>query len=261
MLSIAACGSNSTSNTTSSSTAEATEESTLNEADAADIDTAEISTSDKTISEASQPIIDYEITYQNFKLYVNSLGNLTDYVIVQVKNTGNVDLYLKDATFSFLNEDGSLAGVDSGLISSDPDIIAPGEYGYFYSNQGSVGGDMDADGNYSLMPELSIKESQKEPINYEISNTSISEGKYGPVSVIGQITNTTDEDDSMVWVAFVFFDENDNPIGACGTNVMDVTAGSTKSFDGDSIYLSGLDFTIDDVSRYEVYASKTQYQF
>lgn len=203
----------------------------------------------------------YSITHQDYTLYTDSLGELRDYVLVEVKNTGTTNLYLKDASFSFEDENGTLVGVDSGLISADPEIIAPGEYGYFYSNMGSVSGDLTADGDYTLVADITIEEAQNEIVRYEISDTSISAGTFGPLEVIGRITNTTDEDESLVWVAAVFYDENDVPLGIAGTNILNLTAGSTKSFSLDTMFLSALDISIDDVARYEVYACKTQYQF
>lgn len=204
----------------------------------------------------------YEVTYQNYYLYTDSFGDVRDYIIVEVENTGTVDLYLKSASFEFEDESGHLVAVDSGLVSADPSIIAPGERGYFYSNMGSLSGDsIDINGEYVLIPNLVIEESKNDIIRYEISDTSISSGDLAPINIIGRITNNTDEDESMVWVAVILFDENGTPLGAAGTNVMDLSAGSTQSFDLDAVYLSSLNISVDDVAWYEVYACKTQYQF
>lgn len=203
----------------------------------------------------------YEITHQDYILYTDSQGQVRDYVLVEVENTGTTNLYLKNASFSFEDENGTLVGVDSGLISADPEIIAPGECGYFYSNMGSVSGDLTADGDYTLVPDLTIEEAQNEIVRYEISDTSISAGTFGPLEVIGRITNTTDEDASLVWVAAVFYDDADTPLGVAGVNVTDLTAGSSQTFSIGTAFLSDLDLSIDDVARYEVYACKTQYQY
>lgn len=203
----------------------------------------------------------YAVTYQNHTLYTDSLGNLRDYVLVEVKNTGTTNLYLKNASFSFEDENGKLVGVDSGLISADPEIIAPGECGYFYSNMGSVSGDIVADGNYTLAADLIVEEAQNEIVRYEISDTSISAGTFGPFEVIGRVTNNTDSDESLVWIAAVFYDETDTPLGVAGVNVTDLTAGSSQTFSIGTAFLSELDLSVDDVARYEVYACKTQYQF
>lgn len=220
--------------------------------------------SDSTLPEntTTEDTVSYEITYQNYTLYTDMDNDVRDYVLVQIQNTGTKDLYLGNASFDFEDADGHLVAVDSGLISADPSIIAPGEYGYFYSNMGVLSGDdISENGEYVLIPNLTIEESKNEIIRYEISDTSISVGSFAPIDVIGRITNNTSEDASLVWVAVVFFDENDIPLGIAGTNVTDLAAGNSQSFEVSTIYLSDLDISVDDVARYEVYACKTQYQF
>lgn len=203
----------------------------------------------------------YAVTYQGYTLYEDYSGDVRDYIIVEVENTGTTDLYLDSASFSFEDADGNLLGVESGLISSDPEIIAPGEKGYFYQNMGSPTGNLDVDEEYILVADLTIKVAANEIVRYEISDTSISEGSTGPVDIIGRITNSTDEDDSLVWIAVILYDENDIPLGVCGTNITDLSAGQTQTFSLSSVYLSHLDISLEDVDHYQLYACKTQYQW
>ena len=180
---------------------------------------------------------------------------------MEIKNTGEDNLYLKDATFDFEDDSGSLLGTCSGIISSDPEIIAPGEKGYFYSNMGSVRGNIDEKTNYVFKPNLKVEKAKNDIIRYKISNLSIAEGRYGPVDVIGRVTNDTDKDDSLVWIACVLYRADGTPIGVYGTNVTDLKAGQTTSFDAGASFLSRLDIELSDVADYKVYACKTQYQF
>ncbi len=203
----------------------------------------------------------YAVTYQGYTLYEDYSGDVRDYIIIEVENTGTTDLYLDSASFSFEDADGNLLGVESGLISSDPEIIAPGEKGYFYQNMGSPTGNLDVDEEYTLVADLTIKVAANKIVRYEISDTSISEGSTGPVDVIGRITNSTDEDDSLVWIAVILYDENDIPLGVCGTNITDLSAGQTQTFSLSSVYLSHLDISLEDVDHYQLYACKTQYQW
>ena len=203
----------------------------------------------------------YEVTYQDYVIYKNSINDMCDYVIVQIQNTGDVSLYLSSAHFDFEDETGHLVATDSGVVSKSPYIIAPGEYGYFYTNLDSLSGDEIKTGTeYTLVPNISVKEATHDSVRYDVTDTSISKGDFGPVTVIGRITNNTGEDASMVWVAIVLFDEDNQPIAAYGTTVSNLEAGSTQSFDADAMFLSHLDFSVNDVARYEVYACKPQYQ-
>lgn len=208
------------------------------------------------------PVEAYEITYQNCILHRDTLDQICCYAIVEVENTGTVNLYLDDATFDFEDKDGKLLATYSTMISSDPDIIAPGEKGYFYCNMGILKGDIDENTEYNFVPNLKIVKSKNEIIRYDITDTSITEGgMLSPATVIGRIKNNTNDDVGLVWVAVVFFREDGTPIAACGTNVTDLKAGEQQSFDADAVYLMNLNLEYSDITRYEVYACKTQYQF
>ena len=204
----------------------------------------------------------WEITYQDSTIYRDAIGNVSCYAIVEVENTGTLDLYLDDATFDFEDQNGGLLATYSSMISADPDIIAPGEKGYFYCNMATLKGDIDETTEYVFNPTVKVKESKNDIVRYDISDVSISEGGYmGQVTIIGRVTNNTEDDNGLVWVSCILYRADGTPIGAYGTNVTDLAAGETASFDATSLYLSDLDFSIDDIAEYKVYACKTQYQF
>ena len=204
----------------------------------------------------------YEITYQYSTIYKNMLDEIDCYALVEIKNTGNIDLYLDGATFDFEDSEGKLLGTCSGIVSADPSIIAPGENGYFYCNMGSVKGTIDENTEYVFKPTVKVEESKNDIVRYDISDTSISSGGFtGQVSIIGRITNTTEEDAGLIWISCVLYREDGTPIGVYGTNITDLAAGETTTFDASSVYLSSLDFEMSDVAEYKVYACKTQYQF
>ncbi len=216
----------------------------------------EIAIETEEVADAASEV-GYEITYQTYQLRESDVNGLRCYAIVEVENTGTTNLELKSSpSFTFLDEEGNLAGVVSGIISRDPEIILPGERGYFYTNESGVNGDMDINGNYTFVPEISVEETTREPVNYELSDLSISEGPYGKSEVMGRVTNTTDEDAGVIWVAVVLFDQDDHPLAAYGTNVSDVAAGDTKTFDATASNIMSMDLSYDDIARYEVYACR-----
>ena len=203
----------------------------------------------------------YVITYQNCHIYRDLLGEVSCYILVEIENTSKGNLYLKSAAFDFEDENGNLLGTCSDLISSDPDIIAPGEKGYFYCNMGSVKGGVDENTNYVFKPTLKVEEARNNIVRYDVTDLSITSGKFGPVDIIGRVTNNTNEGDGLVWVFCVLYRSDGTPIAAYGTNVTDLDAGQTASFDADAIFLGDLDIKLSDVADYKVYACKTQYQF
>lgn len=203
----------------------------------------------------------YEITYQSSYIYRNMLDEINCYALVEIENTSAEDLYLGSAIFDFEDSSGKLLATYSSMISSDPDIIAPGEKGYFYCNMATLEGEIDEKTDYIFNPTIKVERSKKEIIRYPITELSISESSLAPFTIIGRVENNTDEDESMLWISCILYRSDGTPIGVCGTNILDFTAGSKASFDLTAVYLTGLDIKLSDIDHYEVYACKTQYQF
>lgn len=201
----------------------------------------------------------WKITYQDCNLSESSIGKEANYdAIVEIENTGTSDLYLKDATFDFEDKSGHLLETKS-FVSADPEIIAPGEKGYFYSS-----GSLEKVGlntEYVFVPSLKVEQSKNSIIRYEISDTSKENTSYG-VNITGRVKNTTDKDDSLVWVAFVLYRADGTPIIAGGTNITSLGAGETASFSRTFYKYEFEDIGADmsEVASYKVFACKTQYQ-
>ncbi len=205
--------------------------------------------------------VSYQITYQNSEIRRNDLlDSISFYAIVEIENTGNVNLNLKDASFDFEDADGSLLATNSSiLVSSDPDIIAPGEKGYFYCNGVPLSGNIDENTYYVLKPNLTVEKTKREFWRYELSDLSITEGDlFSPLSVIGRITNNTEKEDSLVWIPCVLYGKDNTPIAAFGTNVTELQAGETRSFDISAVNLAGMDLELSDVADYKVFAGKVK---
>ena len=98
---------------------------TSEESAATDADTTEENT------EASAENVAYEITDNRLVLYTNSIGTVWMQGIVEITNTGNVDLYMSSGQFDIEDASGSLVD-SSSMISVFPQIISPGEKAYYY---------------------------------------------------------------------------------------------------------------------------------
>lgn len=195
-----------------------------------------------------------------FDVYTNSIGKPTYDAIVQVTNTGNCPLYLGNATFDVEDTNGHLIGTDEYTIYSCPKVIDVGEVGYFYTSfSSSLPDGTDTNAEYQLVPTLQIKSATGSITEYVVSDTSLSTSGYWP-EVTGRIENTTDKDDSYVYVQCIFYDASGNVIGIAGTSVTDLTAGSKKSFDLSAIGLYN-SATKDQIADYKVYARKSYFQF
>ena len=224
-------------------------------------------TAKPTISPTASPTItptppiqsvNYSIGAMTFYTYDDKLY----YRFIQpITNTGNVPLYLKKCTLDIEDENGHLLLTES-FISNCPDVISPGETGYFYNGLGSLSTNdavKNADSIVAI-PKLEIVESDEEPIAYRISDTSLTQGNFSP-SVVGRITNNTKEDDSLVYVQAIFYGKNGNVIHITGTNIMNLLAGQTQSFEISILSTSDENVSYENIANYEVIARKAHYQF
>lgn len=204
----------------------------------------------------------YKITYQTHDVYVNSIGNLCCDVIIEIENTSKYNLFLDSPSYDFEDSEGKLLGTSNifSLGSEDPDIIAPGEKGYYYANGAPVDGTLTADMDYVFVPHLNVRKSKNDIVRYEVSDLSLTEGEFGNGTITGRITNNTDEDDKMVWASIMLYNADGNPIGIFGTNVHDVNAGATVSFSASALpVMHNVKYA--DIADYKVIAAKKQYQF
>ena len=81
------------------------------------------------------------------------------------------------------------------------------------------------------------------------------------MTLIGQLTNTTDEDGSMVYVVAVLYDEADTPLGILYTIMTnDVPAGETMGFEASGFSLPPT-VSADAIANYTIYAYPLQMQF
>ena len=198
----------------------------------------------------------YAITYEYFNVF-QEYGNTKYQAIIEIENTSSGNLYLGNATFDIYNPAGQIVASET-FISSDPSVIAPGEKGYYYSNGGYL--DDVPMGQYFMIPTIKVKKSTLQAKRYPVANTSIKASKYGNVNIVGTVTNDTAEDEGLLWLAFVLYDQSGYPIGVYGTNLLDFDAGKTIGFEGDGILLPDY-VTLNRVSSYEVIAAPIQYQF
>ena len=209
----------------------------------------------------AKPEMKYEITDTSFNYYTDSIGSVEFYGIIEVTNTGNTNIYLKDCTFDLEDNDGHLLQSES-LISSCPDIIAPGEKGYFYNGIGSMFLDKEVstDNGLNLVPHYKLVEANGEIVDYEVSDTAFRKDDFGNAKVTGRIINNTDKDIGLLYVGVLFKDASGKVLIITGTNVMGIDAGSTTSFEVSTLF-KNIAINFEDIAEYEVVARKSHYQY
>lgn len=198
-------------------------------------------------------IIDYTVSNTTFYTYADSLDNIEYCFILEITNTGTCPLSLEDCYVDFEDKDGHLVSTEK-FISSCPDIINPGEKGYFYN--GSLALFLDADINSQdeiyAVPHMNITESKHEPVDYTVSDTSITKDSNSP-KILGRITNNTKKDNPLLYLNVIFYNSDGDVIGITGTNITDLNSGTTKSFECSGRFVAG-DFDFDDIYEYKIIA-------
>ncbi len=123
------------------------------------------------------------------------------------------------------------------FISNCPDVILPGETGYLYNQLGSEINGVSNPDDLVLSAQYVVKTTNATPHEYPVTDVSTKADNYGGLTVVGRVTNDTDEDHSLLYVQVLYYDESGNIIGISGTNLTDFLAGRTISFEISSMYL------------------------
>lgn len=244
LLSLAACGgsgeSQSSANSSTVSTSEESQE-----------------TPEPEPTEAAGP--QYEITYQNAKVWTDSIGSVWVQTIVEITNTGSTNLYLSSGAYDLEDADGNLVAAQS-MVSAYPSVLAPGEKGYMYEE--TTLDNYTGDGNLTVIPRPDVEEATVDLIRYDTSDITVSNDEFSGVKVMGRVENTTGEvSEGMVYVVAFLYDANGTPIGSVFDILTeDLEVGSKVGFELTGLSLPD-DITAESVASTTVYSYPLQYQF
>ena len=220
-------------------------------------DDANAGVSNEASSEASvEQTASYEITDKRVATWVNSIGTTHMQIIVEITNTGTKNLYLDSGSCDIEDASGKLITSES-LVSAFPDVLAPGEKGYMYEETIL---DKAFDGELTVIPHEEVEEAKVDLIRFPVTDTEISNGKYGGFDMLGRVENTSDEEQDLVYVVAFLYDESGTCIGQMFTITDEISAGDKVGFEMSSLSLPD-SIVADDIADYVVYAYPCQFQF
>ena len=204
-----------------------------------------------------EPEAAYEIIDQSFKSWPGLVGANAQGIVV-VENTGDVDLYLDSSTFELEDAEGSLLCTVE-YVSAYPQVLQPGEIGWFYEDsmfqlsepaEGAV-----------LTPRLQIKPATVDCIRFPLTDVRVEyDDVYKRLTLLGRVENTSETEQSMIYVAALLYGADDAPLGAIATIVQNVAPGTVAGFDQMALSLPE-DITAEDVNRIDAHAWPYQFQF
>lgn len=215
-------------------------------------------------TKAAEAKAEYEISHTTFVHNTNSIDREEYTGVVEIKNTGTSYIYLKDCTFDFEDDDGHLLETDK-LITTSPDVIAPGECGYFFSN-GLLDQNTSLENGINLVPNFSVevcKKGKDAVVDYEVSDLDIKDNDYGMgVKVTGRVINGTSDDTNSIDVEIIaiFYDSDGEIIDVGFTYADEMSAGGKASFEISTI-MGNDELSTDTVADYKVIARKSYMQF
>ena len=202
-----------------------------------------ISTREQNISSSDNKAT-YTVLYENFNTHDDNYGDGSwSFYVQAIKNDSNTPIYVKDAKYEMNDKDGHLIKAED-VLSVTPNIIEPGETGYIYEDYMSCDKPSSQVGQPTIKYEVKAIDEHSMRDKFILSDTSITTN-FGH-QLTGRVTNNTGEHQGWVEVTVLFFDENNKMVDWDHSNIMDLSAGDTKSFDtgGSESY---------EKYRYEVY--------
>ncbi len=199
----------------------------------------------------------YEVGEGRALVYSDSIGSCWVQISVPVTNTGSTNLYLSSGTMDLEDADGHL--VDSkAMVSVFPTVLKPGETAWYYEETTL---DQTPSTELKVVPHVDVKGAKVDCIRFDISDLSIGNEQYGGIKITGRVENTSDKDESMVYIVVFMYDKDGELLGQAFTILTDdLKAGEKMGFSA-STFSSNPAFIVENVDHYEVFAYPLQYQF
>lgn len=215
-----------------------------------------------TKTPSTEKEISYEVTDEYFSYNKNSIGSTEYHAIVEITNTGSENIYLKGATFDLEDDNGHLLQTDN-LLGKCPDVIKPGEKGYYYNNLGSllIDDEVSLENGVNLKYNLDVAKAKKEPVYYSVTDLDMKEdGTFKCPKVTGRIVNESAADENLVYITIIFYNSDGKAIGIADSSASGLKAKSKISFDCSALYLDDA-IKYSDIADYKVIASSLYMQF
>lgn len=208
-------------------------------------------------TEETEATVAYETSEPRLGVWDRS-GTIWVDVSLEITNTGTANLYLSDGAFDIEDSSGGLLETYD-MVSIVPNVIEPGETAYLY---GCTTADniTDVNGTYVAVPKFEAAEATIDRVRFPVTDVTMTDADYGTyIDIIGRVENTSDEDESMINIYFVFFDTSGEVICMTSTYA-EANAGEKSSFDT-STMTEARDVTTSQIGSYEAYAYPLDFQF
>lgn len=188
------------------------------------------------------------------------------FAFIAIKNTDTKPIYMKDCNFEYEDDTGHLLETAT-MVSSTPDVISPGEVGYFYVsgvNGGYLNESIDLSKGLNLYAQFTLQESHEEVEPFTVLDTALTYSDFFGTktpTITGRIRNTTDKDyESFTYINFVLKNKDGKVIWIEGTNVDGLYSGATVGVTNEMMFVP--DFVNEKtIDSFEIIAKPHYYQY
>lgn len=142
--------------------------------------------------------------------YRDSQGAIWAQSIIAVTNVSNAPLFLNNSSSAVLQDANGTEVTVIKNISAYPQVIEPGEIGYYYEETQL---DLGETTDLTLLPDIQVHEATEDELLLSapltVTNGALSESVYGGLRLTGHVEGCN----GLTCISAVLFDENDTPLG------------------------------------------------
>lgn len=212
---------------------------------------------DEEESVTPEPGAHWEQVSSGAKYIKSKYGSPWVHAWVEIKNTGDVPLFLGSSTLEILSgEDHHEQNLKS--VSAFPQVLMPGETGV-YDECTMADADLPSKGlKVSAEPEIS--EASVPCVRYDVTGVKVKTDKNKQTKASGKIVNNTDAlADGLTYVGVLCYNKDGKYMGLLYTIITDdINSGEDLSF---KTMAANWKVKAEDVKKTVAYAFKNQFQF
>lgn len=184
----------------------------------------------------------------------NTITGTRVQVVVELRNTGDVPVYVSDACFDLEDEDGHLVATEDN-VTVYPYVLSPGDRAWLFD---TVSLDETPAGDLTVLPRAKASRAKVPVIRYNVTEGELKTGSSGRLKVLGRVENNTADDEEMITVAAFLFNSDGYCIGVL-RDVVSASAGERVGFECTGTLPDSV--TADTVDHISVAAFPLQIQF
>ena len=175
----------------------------------------------------------WQVTNESLIWFKNSLSSNYDYYYVyEIKNTGDTNLLLNTFKSSI-----RVNGEENGSAFACPQIIEPGETGYYFNLQNDLGRSFDPNSGVSVSINATVEEIDESVDKYQVNNIKMNtQGPDNDIGVTGELKNDSDEDTGFFNICCLYLDSAGKVIAITNESVSNVKAHDTYSINSGTVF-------------------------